>query len=77
MSDHITCCCLVAKLCLTLLQPIAYSPPGSFVHGIFQARMLEWVVISFSRGTSQPRDGLNLSLLLDRQVLYPRVTWEA
>ena len=31
-------------------------PPGSFVHGIFQARLLEWVAISFSRGYSQPRD---------------------
>ena len=33
-----------------------YSPPGSSVHGILQARILEWVAISFSRGSSQPRD---------------------
>jgi len=33
-----------------------YSPPGSCVHGILQARALEWVTISFSRGSSQPRD---------------------
>ena len=33
-----------------------YSPPGSFVHGILQARILEWLAISFSKGSSQPRD---------------------
>ena len=38
------------------------SPPGSSVHGIFQARMLEWVAISFSRGSSQPRQPWALSL---------------
>ena len=49
-------CVLVAQLCLTLCDPMDCSPPGSFVHGIFQARILEWVAISFSRGSSQPRD---------------------
>ena len=39
----------VTKLCLTLCDPMACSPPGSSVHGIFQARILEWVVISFSQ----------------------------
>ena len=38
------------------LRPYVLSPPGSSVHGIFQARILEWVAISFSRGSSQPRD---------------------
>ena len=37
-----------------LCDPMDYSPPGSSVYGIFQARMLEWIVISFSRGSSQP-----------------------
>ena len=46
----------VNQLCLTLCDPMGYSLPGSFVHGIFQARGLEWVAISFSRGSSQPRD---------------------
>ena len=46
----------VAQLCLTLCDRMDCSPPGSFVHGILQARILEWVAISFSRGTSQPRD---------------------
>ena len=47
---------LVAQLCLTLCDPMDCSPPGSSVHGILQARILEWVAISFSRGSSQPRD---------------------
>ena len=54
--------CLVAKLCLTLCEPVNYSLPGSSVHGISQARTLEWVAISFPRGSSPPRD-TNLSLL--------------
>ena len=37
------------------------SLPGSFIHGIFQARVLEWVAISFSRGSSQPRDQTRVS----------------
>ena len=47
---------LVAQSCLTLCNPIDCSPPGSSVHGIVQARILEWVAIPFSRGSSQPRD---------------------
>ena len=42
--------------CPTLCDPMDCSPPGSSVHGTSQARILEWVVISFSRGSSQPRD---------------------
>ena len=42
--------------CLTLCNPMDHSPPGSSVHGISQARILEWVAISFSRESSQPRD---------------------
>ena len=45
----------VTQLCLTLCYPMDRSPPGSSVHEIFQARILEWVAISFSRGSSQPR----------------------
>ena len=41
---------------LTLCDPMDCSPPGSSVHGIFQARILQWVAILFSRGFSQPRD---------------------
>ena len=42
--------------CLTLCDPMDWSLPGSFVHGIFQGRILKWVVISSSRGSSKPRD---------------------
>ena len=45
-------CCLVAQLCPTLSTPWTVSPPGSSVHGIFQARIPEWVAISSSRGSS-------------------------
>ena len=44
------------KSCPTLCDPVDCSLPGSSVHGILQARILEWVAISFSRGFSQPRD---------------------
>ena len=46
----------VAQSCPTLCNPMDCSLPGSSVHGIFQARILEWVAISFSRGSSQTRD---------------------
>ena len=50
------CACPVIQSCLILCDPMDCSPPGSFVHGISQARILEWVAISFWRGSSQPRD---------------------
>ena len=46
----------VAQLCPTLCNPMDYRLLGSSIHGTFQARMLEWVAISSSRGSSQPRD---------------------
>ena len=46
----------VPQSCLTLCDPIDCSLQGSSVHGIFQARVLDWVVTSFSRGSSRPRD---------------------
>ena len=54
-------CCAVCyaqwlQLCLTLCNPMDCNPPGSSVHGISQARILEWVTMPFSRGSSQPRD---------------------
>ena len=50
-------------LCLTLCDPIDYSPPDSSVHGISQTRILEWVAISFSRRSSRPRDRTCISCL--------------
>ena len=48
------CCCLAAQLCPTLCDPMDCSLPGSSVHVTSQARILEWVAISFSKGSSQP-----------------------
>ena len=45
---------LVAQSCLTICNPMACILPGSSVHGILQARILEWVAIPFSKGSSQP-----------------------
>ena len=52
---------LVAQLCRTLCDPMDCSPPGSSVHGISQARILEWVAISCTRGSPQPRDRTQVS----------------
>ena len=57
----------VAQSCLTLCDPMDGSLPGSAVHGIFQARILEWTAISFSRGSSQPRDQTQVSCIADRR----------
>ena len=48
--------CVCAQLCLILCDPMGCGPPGSSVHGILQARILEWVAISSSRGSSRLRD---------------------
>ena len=53
----------VTQSCLTLCNPIGCSPPGSSVHGILQARVLEWVAIPFSRGSSWPRDWTQVSCI--------------
>ena len=63
----------VAHLCPTLCDPMDCSLPGSSIHRIFQARILEWAAISFSLGSSRPRDqtqGSNPRLLHSRQTLY-------
>ena len=54
-------CVLVTWSCPTLCDPMYSSPPGSSVHGISQARILEWVASSFLRGSSQPRDQTQVS----------------
>ena len=56
--------CSVAQWCQTLGDPMDCSPPGSSVHGISQARILEWVAMPSSRGSSQPRDPPNKKELL-------------
>ena len=57
----------VAQSCLTLCDPMDCSPPGSLVHGIFQAWILEWVAISFSRGSSRPWDWIQVSSIVGRR----------
>ena len=58
--------------CVQLCNPMVCSLPGSSVHGIFQARILERVAISYSRGSYQPRDRPHVSCVscIGRQVLY-------
>ena len=56
----------VTQSCPTLYDPMDCSLPGSSVYGIFQARVLEWVAISFSRGFSQPRDRTQVSCIVGR-----------
>ena len=63
---------LATKSCLTLCNPMDCSPPDSPVHGISQAGILEWVAISFSRGSSRPRDETCV-YCIGRQILYPHL----
>ena len=58
--------CLVAESCLTLCDPMDCNLPGSSVHGILQAGILEWVATSFSRGSSPPRDRTRVSRIPGR-----------
>ena len=57
----------VAQLCPTLCNPVDCNPPGSSVHGILQTRILEWVAISFSKGSSRPRDRTQVSRIAGRR----------
>ena len=80
--------CLFVYLCVCVhvcsvrsdcLRPLDCSPEGSSVHGSLQARTLEWVAMSSSRGPSQPRDWTRFSLIFHtgRQILYHWATREA
>ena len=75
-SQNLKFTCVHAQLCLTRCDPIDCSPPGSSVHGISHARILEWVAISFSRESSWPWDWTPVSCI-DRQILYLWATWKA
>ena len=63
------CCCLVARSCPALWDPTDCSLPGSSVHGIFQARILQWIAVPYSRGIFLT-PGSNPCLLHSRQTLY-------
>ena len=73
------CVRLVAQSCPILCNLVDCSPPGSSVHGILQARILECVAIPFSRGSSQPGDQTCVSFISStgRRILYLCATWEA
>ena len=73
------CACSVAQSCLTACDPLDCSLPGSSVHGIFQARILEWVAMPSSRGPSHPRAQTCISCVscIGKQILYHWATWEA
>ena len=66
------CVCLVAQSCLPLCDPMDCSLPGSSIHGILQARILEWVAMPSSRESSWPRDWTHVSYVscIGRWVLY-------
>ena len=71
----------VAQWCLTLCDPMNYSLPGSSVCGIFQARILEWVAVAFSRESSQPRNQTGSPALQHCRQTLPseppgRAMWE-
>ena len=71
---------LVTQLCSTLCNAMDCSPPGSSVHGILQARILEWVVMPFSRGSSPPGNQTLVSYVscADRRDFFSTgTTWEA
>ena len=67
-SKSLVICCV--QSCLTLCDPVDYSPSGSFVHGIFQATILEQVAISSSREASQALNPCLLCLLQGQEVLF-------
>ena len=68
----------IVRSCPTVCNPMDCSPPGSSVHGISQARILEWVAVSLSRGSSRVRDQAHISCIscISRQILYHCATWE-
>ena len=72
------CACVLSRFSRVRLFVTLWtcSPPGSSVHGILQAGILEWVAISFSKGSSQPRDRTHISCI-GKGVLYHWTTWEA
>ena len=69
-------CVLVTQSCLTLCDPMDYSLPSSSVHGILQAKILEWVAIPFSRESSQPADQTQVFCIAGRFFTI-WTTWEA
>ena len=78
-SKEVHACTKSLQLCLTLCNPMDCSRPGSSVHGIVQARILEWVAMAFTRGSSWPRDWtcISKSVALTGGFFTTSVPWEA
>ena len=74
----VPCVCTWVQLCLTLGDPMDCSSPGSCVQRIFQARVLEWVAVTYSKGSSQPRDRTRVScgFCISKWILYHCTTGE-
>ena len=72
METHRSLTCMLSHPVVYHSDPTGYSLSGSSISGIFQARILEWVAISFSRGSPQPRDRTHMSYVscTGRWVLY-------
>ena len=74
IQHHQLCACMLSHFCGVWLfcDPMNHNLPGSFAHGFLQARILEWVTISSSRGSSHLRDLTHFSYVscIGRQVLY-------
>ena len=71
---RISVCAKSLQLCTALCDPMDCSPSGSSVHGILQARILEWVAIPFSKGSSWPRDRTHISYA---SCITTGATWES
>ena len=78
-TPHVACDLLRLQSCLTLWDPMDCTPPGSSLHGILQARILEWVAVPFSRGSSIP--GIKFTSLISPALagrfFTTSATWEA
>ena len=70
MENSMVVAVLVTQLCLTPCDPMYCSLPGSSVHEILQARILEWTAIPFSRGSSWPRDQTRVSCIAGRFLTF-------
>ena len=76
ISPSVVADVVAAESCPTLCDHMDYSPKDSSAHAISQVRILEWVAISFSRGSFRPRDQTCVSCI-DRQIPYHWATWES
>ena len=75
----VLCCAKLLWSCQILCESMDCNPPGSSVHGILQARILEWIAMPSSRGSSRPKDQTCVSRLscIGRRILHHWATWEA